>query len=71
MSELAAELGQSLDELARACRILEMEGHGDMTLGHVSLRDPEGRGFWLKRNRIGLGSWAPATSSWSIGTASR
>jgi len=26
MSELAAELGQSLDELARACRILEMEG---------------------------------------------
>src|SRR5262245_47158882 len=45
----------SLDELARACRILEMEGHGDMTLGHLSLRDPEGRGFWLKRNRIGLG----------------
>jgi ribulose-5-phosphate 4-epimerase/fuculose-1-phosphate aldolase len=32
-----------------------MEGHGDMTLGHLSLRDPEGRGFWLKRNRIGLG----------------
>ena len=55
MSELAAELGQSLDELARACRILEMEGHGDMTLGHVSLRDPHGQGFWLKRNRIGLG----------------
>lgn len=32
-----------------------MEGHGDMTLGHVSLRDPEGRGFWMKRNRVGLG----------------
>src|SRR6266581_3330454 len=45
----------SLDELARACRILEMEGHGDMTLGHLSLRDPQRRGFWLKRNRIGLG----------------
>jgi ribulose-5-phosphate 4-epimerase/fuculose-1-phosphate aldolase len=42
-------------QLAQACRILEMEGHGDMTLGHVSLRDPDGRGFWLKRNRIGLG----------------
>ena len=26
-----------------------------MTLGHLSLRDPSGRGFWLKRNRIGLG----------------
>jgi ribulose-5-phosphate 4-epimerase/fuculose-1-phosphate aldolase len=49
------ELRKDLDELARACRILEMEGHGDMTLGHLSLLDPEGRGFWLKRNRIGLG----------------
>lgn len=44
-----------LQRLAQACRILEMEGHGDMTLGHVSLRDPHGRGFWLKRNRVGLG----------------
>jgi L-fuculose-phosphate aldolase len=51
----AGELRQTLDELARACRILEMEGHGDMTLGHLSLRDGEGRGFWVKRNRIGLG----------------
>jgi ribulose-5-phosphate 4-epimerase/fuculose-1-phosphate aldolase len=52
---LDSELHSNLDELARACRILEMEGHGDMTLGHLSLRDPQGRGFWLKRNRIGLG----------------
>ncbi|MCK9508892.1 MAG: class II aldolase/adducin family protein, partial [Pigmentiphaga sp.] len=34
------ELEGLLDKLARACRILEMEGHGDMTLGHVSMRDP-------------------------------
>jgi ribulose-5-phosphate 4-epimerase/fuculose-1-phosphate aldolase len=46
---------QALERLARACRILEMHGHGDMSLGHVSLRDPQGRGFWLKRNRAGLG----------------
>jgi L-fuculose-phosphate aldolase len=32
-----------------------MQGHGDMSLGHLSLRDPEGRGFWMKRNRAGLG----------------
>src|SRR5215467_12428613 len=51
----AGDLRTSLEELARACRILEMEGHGDMTLGHLSLRDGGGRGFWLKRNRIGLG----------------
>lgn len=57
MTDVAAEtdLPGALDELSRACRILEMEGHGDMTLGHLSLRDPERRGFWLKRNRIGLG----------------
>ena len=40
MTADATDLRQSLDELARACRILEMEGHGDMTLGHLSLRDP-------------------------------
>jgi ribulose-5-phosphate 4-epimerase/fuculose-1-phosphate aldolase len=48
-------LDEALDKLAKACRILEQEGHGDMSLGHVSLRDPQGRGFWLKRNRAGLG----------------
>lgn len=48
-------LTQSLERLALACRILEKEGHGDLSLGHVSLRDPQGRGFWLKRNRAGLG----------------
>lgn len=44
-----------LNDLSRGCRILEMEGHGDFSLGHLSLRDPRGRGFWLKRNRYGLG----------------
>lgn len=48
-------LSEALAECARACRVLEIEGHGEMTLGHLSLRDPEGRGFWMKRNRIGLG----------------
>ncbi len=46
---------EPLERLAKACRILEMHGHGDLSLGHVSLRDPQGRGFWLKRNRAGLG----------------
>jgi ribulose-5-phosphate 4-epimerase/fuculose-1-phosphate aldolase len=54
-SELDPELLTQLGDLALACRILEMEGHGDMTLGHLSLRAPDGRGFWMKRNRIGLG----------------
>jgi ribulose-5-phosphate 4-epimerase/fuculose-1-phosphate aldolase len=57
MSEFEPDraLRAQLDDLARACRILEMEGHGDMTLGHLSLRAPDGRGFWMKRNRMGLG----------------
>jgi ribulose-5-phosphate 4-epimerase/fuculose-1-phosphate aldolase len=32
-----------------------MEGHGDMTLGHLSVREASGRGLWMKRNAIGLG----------------
>lgn len=52
---MTEDLQTTLVDLARACRILEMEGHGDMTLGHLSLRDPDGRGFWMKRNRAGLG----------------
>jgi L-fuculose-phosphate aldolase len=46
---------ERLERLACAHRILEMEGHGDLTLGHMSLRDAGGRGFWLKRQGIGLG----------------
>jgi L-fuculose-phosphate aldolase len=49
------EAEEQLIEAARACRILDMEGHGDMTLGHLSLREKTGRGFWMKRNQIGLG----------------
>jgi L-fuculose-phosphate aldolase len=52
--DINEDLKRALDRLALGCRILELEGHGDMSLGHLSLRDPEGRGFWLKRNRIGL-----------------
>jgi L-fuculose-phosphate aldolase len=36
-------LTQALTKLACASRVLELEGHGDMSLGHLALRDPEGR----------------------------
>jgi ribulose-5-phosphate 4-epimerase/fuculose-1-phosphate aldolase len=51
---LTAALKSDLDELAVACRILEMEGHGSRMLGHMALRDPEGRGVWLKRYGLAL-----------------
>src|SRR5215469_10973165 len=50
-----ASLRQELDKLARAGRILELNGHGDRIFGHIALRDPDGRGFWLKRHQISLG----------------
>ncbi|OKO86296.1 hypothetical protein AC629_16905 [Bradyrhizobium sp. NAS80.1] len=46
---------EDLIEAAAGCRILHAEGHADMTLGHLSLRDPQDRGVWMKRSGIGLG----------------
>lgn len=51
----ATPVEAELEKSAVAHRILEMEGQGDMTLGHMSVRDPDGRGFWLKRKAIGMG----------------
>ena len=48
-SDLGTALSNDLDELAAACRVLELEGHGDRIWGHMALRDPQGRGFWIKR----------------------
>jgi L-fuculose-phosphate aldolase len=52
---MSDDLRAELDKLALACRILEAEGHGSRTLGHATLRDPDGRGFWLKRWGLTLG----------------
>ena len=55
LADMDAATRERLTEAARACRILDMEGHGDMTLGHLSVRETASRGFWMKRNQIGLG----------------
>ncbi len=52
---MSIELEADLDELAAACRIMEMEGQGDRVWGHMALRDPDGRGFWMKRAGVSLG----------------
>ncbi len=36
------------EQVAIASQVLALEDHGDLIWGHVSLRDPEGRGVWLK-----------------------
>ena len=52
---ISNELRAHLSDMATACRVLSMEGHEDGTQGHLSLRDPEGRGLWLKRMGVPLG----------------
>jgi L-fuculose-phosphate aldolase len=54
------EMAQALDVLAAGSQILSMEGHDDNTLGHMSMRDLFGRGFWIKRSGIALGEVTPA-----------
>ncbi len=36
------------------CRVLGAEGHGDLVWGHVSARDPLGRGVWMKAATLGF-----------------
>ena len=55
MDAMTNSLRADLDELARACRVLELEGQGDRVVGHMALRDPDDRGFWMKRAGISLG----------------
>lgn len=50
----SGEIATGLRTLALGHRILHSEHHADMTLGHLSWRDPFGRGIWLKRAQIGL-----------------
>ncbi len=53
-SSIPCALNDRLEQVARGHRILEQNGHGDITLGHLSLRDPDGRGLWLKKPGRGL-----------------
>lgn len=40
--------------MALGCRILGLEDQGDFVWGHVSARDPDGRGVWMKASTWGL-----------------
>jgi L-ribulose-5-phosphate 4-epimerase len=42
------------DEVALGCRILALEDQGDFVWGHVSARDPRGRGVWMKASGWGF-----------------
>ncbi len=42
------------DTVALGCRILGTEEQGDFVWGHVSVRDPDGRGVWMKAGGFGF-----------------
>jgi ribulose-5-phosphate 4-epimerase/fuculose-1-phosphate aldolase len=47
------------EQVALGCRILELEDQGDFVWGHVSARDPEGRGVWMKASTFGFDEITP------------
>lgn len=56
----ASSLARLRADAALACRILAAAGQGDTVFGHVSVRDPRGRGFWMKPAARGLDEIRPA-----------
>ncbi|HTX11188.1 MAG TPA: class II aldolase/adducin family protein [Solirubrobacteraceae bacterium] len=55
MSEVAPMTEQALrEQVALGCRILGANGHDDFIWGHVSARDPGGRGIWMKASTFGF-----------------
>lgn len=55
MSEVAPTTEQALrEQVALGCRILGANGHDDFIWGHVSARDPAGRGVWMKASTFGF-----------------
>jgi len=46
-------------DVSIASRILAEHNHGDYIWGHVSVRDQDGRGFWLKPSGLGMDEVTP------------
>jgi ribulose-5-phosphate 4-epimerase/fuculose-1-phosphate aldolase len=53
------EVDELRTRVALGCRILGFVDHGDFVWGHVSARDPEGRGVWMKASTYGFDEIGP------------
>lgn len=51
MSQDAAEI---VEEVVNGCRALWAAGQSDMVWGHCAVRDPDGRGVWMKASGWGF-----------------
>jgi L-fuculose-phosphate aldolase len=47
------------ERVALASQVLALEDHGDLVWGHVSVRDPQGRGAWVKASTWGFEEITP------------
>ena len=47
------------EQVAIACRVIALEGYVDLTLGHVSGREPGSRTIWIKRKGVALDEVEP------------
>jgi L-fuculose-phosphate aldolase len=47
------------EQVATACRVIALEGYVDLTLGHVSARNPGDRTVWIKRKGVALDEVEP------------
>jgi L-fuculose-phosphate aldolase len=47
------------EQVAIACRVIALEGYLDLTLGHVSAREPGSRTVWIKRKGPALDEVSP------------
>jgi len=53
---MAAEVRE---QVGLASRVLAAQGHDDLIWGHASVRDPDGRGVWIKAAEWGLAEITP------------
>ena len=47
------------EEVAQGCRVLGAAGQSDLVWGHLSARDPHGRGVWMKASTFGFEEITP------------
>lgn len=53
-------MGAQLREVvSQGCRVLGAADQGDLIWGHVSARDPDGRGIWMKASGLGFEEVGP------------
>jgi L-fuculose-phosphate aldolase len=52
-------LDELREQVAIACRVIALEGYVDLTLGHVSGREPGSRTIWIKRKGVALDEVEP------------